>query len=75
LTLDQAGQRLIERLRGAGRKPATLEGYESVLRIHLVPFFGDVALDSITVNGMSSSSPLSATRGVRRKPSGICSRS
>jgi integrase len=52
LTLEQVGQRLIERLRGAGRKPATLEGYESVLRIHLVPFFGDAALDRITVNGI-----------------------
>jgi integrase len=48
VTLDQAGQRLIARLRGVGRKPATLEGYESMLRVHLVPFFGDVTLDRIS---------------------------
>jgi hypothetical protein len=52
LTLEQAGNRLIERLRGVGRKPATLEGYESVLRIHLVPFFGEVRLDRITASGI-----------------------
>jgi integrase len=69
LTLDQAGQRLIERLRGAGRKPATLEGYESVLRIHLVPFFGDVALDSITVNGIEQF--LAAKRDEGRAPKTI----
>ena len=35
-----------------GRKAATLEGYESVLRIHLVPFFGDARLDRITASGI-----------------------
>ena len=48
VTLEQAGKRLCRRLEGAGRKAATLEGYESMLRVHLLPFFGDVALDRIS---------------------------
>jgi integrase len=69
LTLDQAGQRLIERLRGVGRKPATLEGYESVLRVHLVPFFGDVPLERITPSGIEQF--LAAKRDEGRAPKTI----
>ena len=48
VTLEQAGKLLRRRLEGVGRKAATLEGYESMLRVHLVPFFGDTALDRIS---------------------------
>jgi integrase len=48
VTLEQAGKLLSQRLEGVGRKAATLEGYESMLRVHLVPFFGDVTLDRIS---------------------------
>jgi hypothetical protein len=41
LSVDVAGRRLIAHLTTMGRKPSTLEGYESFLRVHLVPFFGD----------------------------------
>ncbi len=47
-TIAEAGERLLERLEGRV-KPSTLEAYESYLRVHLGPFFGPAALDSITV--------------------------
>ena len=31
-----------------GRKPSTLEGYRAIVRTHLLPTFGDLALESIT---------------------------
>lgn len=52
VTLEAAGQRLIEHLHVMGRKRATLEGYENVLRVHLVAFFGDVTLDRITLSDL-----------------------
>ncbi len=47
LTVRGAGERLIAHLTGMGRKRSTLEGYESYLRVHLAPYFGERALDSI----------------------------
>ncbi len=48
LTVSEAGGRLIRHLRSIGRKRSTVEGYESFLRVHLEPFFGDLALERIT---------------------------
>src|SRR5438105_2315577 len=39
-TLAEVGADLIRAKESAGRKPATIEGYESWLRVHVVPFFG-----------------------------------
>lgn len=49
LTVGEAGERLVKQLRLKGRKPSTIEGYESYLRVHLVPHFSDEALAAIDV--------------------------
>ncbi|MGH2984569.1 MAG: tyrosine-type recombinase/integrase [Solirubrobacterales bacterium] len=43
----EAGERLIEHLTSLGRKRSTLGNYESYLRVHLAPFFGERALNRI----------------------------
>lgn len=47
LDLAEAGARYLERLRVLGRRPSTLSDYESILRVHLAPFFGSRSLDGI----------------------------
>jgi hypothetical protein len=47
LTVAEAGARLLTHLEGLGRKRSTLQGYESFLRVHLAPFFGDRPLQRI----------------------------
>jgi integrase len=47
VTVEDAGQRLIAHLDALGRKRATIESYESILRVHLAPFFGQRSLSSI----------------------------
>ena len=44
-----AGRHFIAQRRALGRKKSTLEDYESTLRIHLTPFFGDRSLGEIDV--------------------------
>src|SRR4051794_17688441 len=48
IAMDEAGKRLLDRLEALGRKRATIESYESVLRVHLSPFFGAKPLTRIT---------------------------
>jgi integrase len=45
--LAEAGAALIAHLEALGRKPATIEAYESLLRVHLVPYFAGRSLDAI----------------------------
>jgi integrase len=47
LTVEEAGERLIDHLEALGRKRSTIEGYRSALNVHLVPFFADKSLDRI----------------------------
>jgi len=47
VTVADAGARLLAHLEGLGRKRSTLQGYESFLRVHLVPYFGDRPLATI----------------------------
>jgi integrase len=47
-TLEELGRRHIERLTMMGRKRSTLMDYESTLRVHLAPFFGDRSIDAIS---------------------------
>ncbi len=47
MTVAEAGDRLLEQLGSLGRKRSTLEEYESFLRVHLTPFFGETPLDRI----------------------------
>jgi integrase len=44
----EAGEQLIAHLQALGRKAATIEAYESLLRIHLAPYFTGRSLDAIT---------------------------
>ncbi|MFN8203589.1 MAG: site-specific integrase [Solirubrobacteraceae bacterium] len=47
LTVEQTGRHLIRHLDGLGRKRSTIESYESILRVHLVPYFGERELQRI----------------------------
>jgi hypothetical protein len=47
VTVKDAGDRLVAHLEALGRKPATIEAYESIVRVHLAPFFAGRALSSI----------------------------
>jgi integrase len=54
VSVDEAGERLIGHLRALGRKPATIEAYESLLRVHLAPFFAGRSLDAITTDDVEA---------------------
>ncbi len=47
LSLAEAGARLVASLEARGRKASTLAAYETTLRAHLVPFFGERAIGRI----------------------------
>ena len=47
LTVEDIGRRYLKHLRTLGRRRSTLLDYESYLRVHLVPFFGDLPLEKI----------------------------
>jgi integrase len=47
VTVEEVGRLLIESLRAKERKRATIETYESMIRVHLVPFFAGRTLDRI----------------------------
>jgi integrase len=47
LTVEDTGRHLIRHLDGLGRKRSTIESYESILRVHLVPYFGERELQRI----------------------------
>jgi integrase len=46
-TLAEVGRELIRAKGAAGRKPSTIEGYDYMLRIHLVPFFDTTPVHKI----------------------------
>ncbi len=47
-TLAQVAEPLIAAKRAAGRKPSTMEAYSYWLRIHIVDFFGPLAVGEIS---------------------------
>src|SRR5436305_882521 len=47
LSVAEAGDLYLAHLHTVGRKRSTLMDYESILRIHLRPFFGDKTLNRI----------------------------
>jgi integrase len=49
VTVSEAGHRYLEHLSRLGRRRSTLADYESVLRVHLAPFFDARSLDTIDV--------------------------
>jgi integrase len=48
MTVEEAGERLIQHLVTRGRKASTTVGYQSYLRVHVAPFFGDKPIANIT---------------------------
>jgi hypothetical protein len=48
MTIEEAGERLIQQLVIKGRKASTTVGYESYLRVHVAPFFGEKSIGDIT---------------------------
>lgn len=46
-TLADVGNALVASRTAAGRKRSTIEGYESIIRTHLIPFFRDRTVDRI----------------------------
>ena len=47
LTVEEIGTRYIQHLTALGRRRSTLQDYKSYLRVHLVPFFGELPLEKI----------------------------
>jgi integrase len=54
IDLAEAGRRFITNRELLGVKAGTLSDYESYLRVHLVPFFGERRLDEIDVDALES---------------------
>jgi integrase len=48
MTVAEAGERLIRHLTTKGRKASTTVGYESYLRVHVAPVFGEKPISEIT---------------------------
>jgi integrase len=48
VTVAEAGERLIRQLTTRGRKVSTTAGYQSYLRVHLGPYFGEKPIARIT---------------------------
>ena len=48
MTIEEAGERLIQQLVTKGRKVSTTVGYGSYLRVHIAPFFGEKPIGDIT---------------------------
>jgi integrase len=48
LVFEELAQRYVRHLATLGRKRSTIGDYESCVRIHLAPFFGDKSVDKIT---------------------------
>ena len=48
MTVEDVGERLIKHLITRGRKASTTIGYESYLRVHIGPFFGEKSIAEIT---------------------------
>lgn len=68
-TLHDVGESLKVQMRNDGRREATIEGLDSTLRIHIVPFFGrqDVSkIDAARVHAFTETLALKTTRGGRK---------
>jgi integrase len=67
MDLAEAGKRLIAHLDALGRKRATIEAYESLLRVHLARFFAGRSLDSITADDVEALIRTMANKGSSAK--------
>jgi integrase len=48
MTVAEVGERLIQQLVTKGRKASTTVGYQSYLRVHVAPFFGEKPIANVT---------------------------
>jgi integrase len=69
LSVSEAGERYVGHLERIGRKRATLEAYESTLRVHLAPFFAGRSLDAVTARDVEAF--IDAKRRVGKQPKSI----
>ncbi len=61
--VEEAGALLIEHLEALGRKPATVEAYDSLLRVHLAPHFAGWSLDAINADDLEAFVRAKASEG------------
>jgi integrase len=54
VSLGVGAERYLAHLEALGRRPSTLMEYESYVRVHLVPFFGDVPLERIDADDVEA---------------------
>ena len=67
-SLEEAGCSYLRHLEIVrGRKRSTIEDYESILRRHLVPFFGDRALDRVTSGDVTACVQVKRRAGLARQ--------
>ena len=67
LTVAQVGERYLQHAQRRGRKPSTVSNIESELRVHLVPYFTDKAINIITTRDISDFVAALETRGLAPK--------
>ena len=67
LTVQAAGAKYMAHLKRAGRKRSTISAVENALRVHLVPFFAERALDTIRPEDVSDLAVLLEGQGLRPK--------
>ncbi|MEK6272462.1 MAG: site-specific integrase [Actinomycetota bacterium] len=67
VSVQEAGERLIAHLEALGRKPATTEAYDSLLRVHLAPFFAGRSLDAISPDDLEAFIRAKAAEGKSAK--------
>ena len=54
VSVEEAGEHLIDHLRAMGRKRATLEAYESLLAVHLAPFFAGRSMGAVSTDDLEA---------------------
>ena len=68
VSLDEAGERYLRHLEAVrARKRSTVQDYEIMLRRHLVPFFGDGALDRVTSDDVATYVQMKRRMGLARQ--------
>jgi hypothetical protein len=66
MTVGEAGKALVTARRSAGRKRSTIEGYQSILRQHMDPFFGSRPIERITRHDVEAFTARSSAMDWRR---------
>src|SRR3954447_5935694 len=67
VSVTEAGERLIEHLKGLGRRPTTLAAYRAALRSHLTPALGDMPLVKVAPEDVERFIGAERRRGVAAK--------